>query len=38
MIENQVNVPVDNCYRVECDKCGKTTWKVNAFVSMLSDR
>lgn len=20
--------PVDTCYRVQCDKCGKTTWKV----------
>ncbi|KAN0113462.1 hypothetical protein V8E52_007743 [Russula decolorans] len=19
--------PVDTCYRVQCDKCGKTTWK-----------
>ncbi|KAF9648712.1 hypothetical protein BDM02DRAFT_2086475 [Thelephora ganbajun] len=27
MVENQVNVPVDSCYQVKCDKCGKTTWK-----------
>ena len=20
--------PVDTCYKVQCDKCGKTTWKV----------
>ncbi|SRR6266478_547981 len=20
--------PVDTCYRVQCDTCGKTTWKV----------
>jgi hypothetical protein len=20
--------PVDACYAVKCDKCGKTTWKV----------
>ncbi|KAI0280297.1 hypothetical protein BGY98DRAFT_914850 [Russula aff. rugulosa BPL654] len=19
--------PVDTCWRVQCDKCGKTTWK-----------
>jgi len=21
--------PVDTCWTVQCDKCGKTTWKVN---------
>jgi len=31
MTENQANVPVDSCYQVECDKCGKTTWKVISF-------
>jgi len=31
MTENQVKVPVDSCYQVKCDKCGKTTWKVNSF-------
>jgi hypothetical protein len=29
MTENQVKVPVDSCYQVKCDKCDKTTWKVN---------
>ena len=22
--------PVDACYAVKCDKCGKTTWAVSA--------
>jgi len=31
MTEDQVNMPVDSCYQVKCDDCGKTTWKVNYF-------
>lgn len=21
-------IPIDTCYAVKCDKCGKTTWAV----------
>ncbi|KAF9787437.1 hypothetical protein BJ322DRAFT_1055182 [Thelephora terrestris] len=27
MAVNQLNVPVDSCYQVKCNDCGKTTWK-----------
>ncbi|EGO24334.1 hypothetical protein SERLADRAFT_389374 [Serpula lacrymans var. lacrymans S7.9] len=23
----EIAIPVDGCYTVNCDKCGKTTWK-----------
>ena len=28
-------VPVDACFAVTCDNCGKTTWKVSSFVSIV---
>ena len=27
--------PVDTCWRVQCDKCGKTTWKVEYMPFLL---
>lgn len=36
MTEHQVDVPVESCYQVQCDKCGKTSWKVGFFRCALS--
>ncbi|KAI0248909.1 hypothetical protein BJV78DRAFT_1232404 [Lactifluus subvellereus] len=30
-------MPVNTCYAVRCDKCGKTTWKVSIQSQLVLD-